>query len=170
MKKQNSFIKDILEVVISVAVITFVLLKFILMPCQVHGTSMVPTLYENDFVYSFIISKNIGINRFDICVVDTKLNEQDRLLVKRVIGLPNETIEYKNNRLYINEEYVKEDFIIDKYTEDFKIVLGEDEYFCLGDNREVSRDSRYYGAFTSDEILATKMFVLYPFNHIGVKK
>ena len=55
------------------------------------------------------------------------------------------------------------------YTNDFEITLGENEYFCLGDNRPVSKDSRYYGAFSKEEIKSTHFFVYYPFNRIGVK-
>lgn len=168
--KKNSFFRDLLEVIIAVAVISFILLKFIVMPCQVNGKSMFPTLKEGYRTYSFIISRNIGINRFDICVVDTKTEDNEKLLVKRIIGMPNETIEYKNNVLYIDGVETDEDFLGDDvYTDDFVVTLKEDEYFCMGDNREVSKDSRFYGPFKKNAILATKMFVLYPFSEIGFK-
>ena len=79
-------------------------------------------------------------------------------------------IAYINNMLFINGEYVEEDFLSDDvYTNDFEITLGENEYFCLGDNRPVSKDSRYYGTFSKEEIKSTHFFVYYPFNRIGVK-
>lgn len=170
MKKRNSILKDILEVIVSVIVLTFILLKFVIMPCQVNGTSMVPTLQDGDFAYSFVCTRNIGINRFDICVVDTESVEKEKLLVKRVIGLPNEKLEYRDNKLYINDEYIVESFLNDKFTEDFVIQLKDDQYFCMGDNREVSKDSRFYGPFSKEDIKATKMFVIYPFSRLGVKK
>ena len=171
MKKEKSFIRDVIEVLVTVIVITFILTKFILMPCMVNGTSMYPTLHDNDRVYSFIITKNLGIKRFDICVISAfNTDAEEKLLVKRVIGMPNETVEYKDNKLYINGEYVEEDFLNDTTTNDFTVTLGEDEYYCLGDNRVVSRDSRYYGPFKKDVILATNIFVIYPFANFGVKK
>ena len=83
--------------------------------------------------------------------------------------MPNETIEYKDNKLYVNGEYIAEDFLSDVTTDDLRIVLGEDEYFCLGDNREVSKDSRYYGAFSKNDIDSLKMLVFYPFTEFGVR-
>lgn len=167
--KRNSLLKDIIEVVIAVAIMSFVLLNFVLKPCQVQGTSMVNTLQDKDFGYSFIITKLIKTNRFDICVIKPKKSDE-KLLVKRIIGMPNETVEYIDNKLYINGEYFEEPFLDETYTNDFKVTLGEDEYYCLGDNRIVSKDSRYYGAFSNDEILSTHMFVIYPFKNFGVKK
>lgn len=170
MKKKNSFLKDMFEVVIAVAIISFLLLKFIVMPCEVNGDSMYPTLNDSDKVYSFIFTKSLGINRFDICVINTQLNGSERKIVKRVIGMPNETVEYKNNKLYINGNYIEENFLEDCKTEDLKIVLGENEYYCLGDNRQISRDSRFYGPFVEEDIIATHILVLYPFDNFGVKK
>ena len=116
---------------------------------SISGNSMYPTLKDKQVVR---ISKAKEINRFDIVIAK---KHDNYLIVKRVIGLPNEKIEYKNNHLYINDEPVTEDFI-DLYTvktEDFTYVLEEDEYFLLGDNREYSTDSREYGAFEKEKIL-----------------
>lgn len=170
MEDKKSLLKDIIEVIIGVAIISFILLKFILIPCEVHGTSMYPLLKENDRAYSFIITRNAGINRFDICVIEVNDEGKDKLIVKRVIGLPNDTIEYKNNKLYVNGALTNEDYLQEVNTQDLKITLGDDEYYCLGDNRDVSKDSRYYGAFKGEDIKATNIFVLYPFSDFGVKK
>lgn len=171
MRRRNRILSDILNVVIISLIISFVALYFIIMPCQVHGKSMETTLYDNDIGYSFKINKFFAIRRFDICVIKTKTDEDDeKLLVKRIIGMPNEKVEYKDNKLYINGIYIEEEYLKDVYTEDFVVQLLSDEYFCLGDNRDVSRDSRYYGPFTKDEIVATGMIVIYPFKDFGVKK
>ena len=105
------------------------------------------------------------LKRFDIVVID---NGKD-YLIKRVIGLPNEEIEYKDNKLYIDGKLVK-----DKYgngnTKDFKIKVEKDSYFVMGDNREDSLDSRYYGAFNKKNILGKTSFIIFPFNRFGNKK
>lgn len=129
---------------------------------------MYPTLHDGDRGFSFIITRNINIERFDICVVDG--DDIDYLLVKRVIGLPGETIEYIDNKLYVNGEYIEEDFLSQEVnTYDFSITLGENEYYCLGDNRENSNDSRHYGAFKKEEIKSTKFFIYYPFSDFGAR-
>ena len=82
------------------------------------------------------------------------INKDGRYLVKRLIGFPNEKVEYKDNKLYINDEYIEEDFLNDTITNDFKIYLKDNEYYCLGDNRQHSADSRTYGAFSIQDIKA----------------
>lgn len=171
MEKKKSFFNSFIFDFLVAFLCCTLLFNFVLKPCQVDGTSMVPTLADGDKGYSFIITKKLGIKRFDICIIQATLEGKDRLLVKRCIGMPNETIEYKDNRLYINDEYVPEDFVKENsVTNDFKVELGEDEYYCLGDNRNVSRDSRFYGSFSSKDILATNFFAIYPFKNFGVKK
>ena len=164
-----SYIAMIIRQIMIAFVLSYLIISFILLPCVVEGSSMYPTLQEGDYGYSFIISRNISINRFDIVVI--QIDGKDELLVKRLIGLPNEKIVYKDNKLYVNDEYVEEDFLdSDIDTDDLEVVLGEDEYFFLGDNRNVSRDSRFYGAISKQQILSTHVFVIKPLSHFGIKK
>ncbi len=168
MEKIKSIVKDVLQIAIAVFVILFICTKFLFISVEVEGTSMVPTLNNKDRGFSFIITRNIGIKRFDVCVIDS--NKTNKLLVKRIIGMPGDKVVYKDNKLYINDVYYTEDYLADDaYTEDLEIILGEDEYYCLGDNRNVSRDSRYYGTFSYSEIKSTNLFVYYPFGSFGVK-
>ena len=116
---------------------------------SISGNSMYPTLKDKQVVR---VSKIKEIKRFDIVIAK---KHDNYLIVKRVIGLPNEKIEYKDNHLYINEKPVTESFI-DLYltkTEDFTYTLKDDEYFLLGDNREYSTDSRELGAFKKEKLL-----------------
>ena len=167
MKK--SFIKETLKLIVESALIVVILINFVLIPCVVDGSSMVPNLREGQFGYSFIITKHLGISRFDIVVIKPDANS-NKLIVKRVIGLPGEKISYCDNKLYINGEYVEENFLGDVTTDSFEETLSDNEYFCLGDNRNVSRDSRYYGPFTKNEIVSSHLLVIYPFDAIGFRK
>ena len=160
--KKSSLFKDILSVLIPV-VLVFVFIKFIVFPSSVDGRSMNPNLQDGDIGFSFVITKEIKVNRFDIAVIDIG----EKLLVKRVIGLPNDKVEYIDNRLFINDKYYDEPFLGDVHTDDLSIELKEDEYFCLGDNRDISLDSRYYGTFKFENLVATHFLTIYPFENFG---
>ncbi len=166
----KDFFKELLKTLCMALIMVIIMITFVFMPCVVEGTSMNETLYEDDFGYSFIISRKIAINRFDIAVIKTGDDRSSKLLVKRVIGLPGETVEYNDNSLYVNGEYIEEDFLGEVTTNDLKISLGKDEYYCLGDNRNVSRDSRFYGPFKAEDIVSTHLFVFYPLKDFGFKK
>ena len=112
---------------------------------------MYPNLKDGQIVKISKVEEDTIINRFDIVIAE---KEEGYNIIKRVIGLPYETIEYKDNHLYINGQITTEDFI-DTYlikTEDFSITLKNDEYFLLGDNREYSTDSRILGPFLKKSI------------------
>lgn len=166
----KKFLVNAIEVIATAAILSLILIKFILMPIEVEGSSMYPTLVNGQRGYSFIITRNININRFDIAIIQ-KTSSKD-LLVKRVIGMPNETIECVDNIIYINGEAIKQDFLeSDVVTDDFDLItLGPDEYFCLGDNRDVSVDSRVYGPFKKEKILATHAFIYNPLSDLGYRK
>ena len=96
-------------------------------------------------------------------------------LVKRVIGLPGEHVKYENNKLYINNELIEEDFISVKTT-DFDLkqlgydIIPDGYYFVVGDNRNNSKDSRMIGLISADDILGSTSFSFFPFNKFGVIK
>lgn len=166
MKKILQILKEYVPTIAIAIVISILLVNFVFMPVQVKHTSMFPTLHSEDRGISFICSKYFGVNRFDIVVINT----DDKLLVKRVIGLPGETIKYKDNVLYVDGKETKEDFLQgDVHTGDFSVKLGDDEYYCLGDNRENSSDSRTYGPFKKSAIKSAHIFVFYPFSDFGYK-
>lgn len=166
MKKLWNEIKPYIYIVIIVVVFR----TFIATPAVVDGDSMVRTLNDNDLV---VLNKAIlyfnDIERFDIVVIKNYKDEDK--IIKRVIGLPNEKIEYKDNVLYINDKKVNmSSGVIFETTEDFVAETKANEYFVLGDNRDISKDSRYIGNFTKDEILGKVGFRFYPFDKIGFVK
>ena len=161
MKKFLYEIKDYVIIVVVVILIR----TFIITPALVDGASMDNTLKDGQLViinkFSMIVSKP---KRFDIVVV--KNNDSHDKIIKRVIGLPNEKIVYRDNNLYINGELYKEDYVLGNTT-DYEVETGEDEYFVLGDNREVSKDSRILGNFKKKDIIGKVRIRLFPFNKIG---
>ena len=147
-------------------------------PVFVEGSSMYPTLQDGEFGFTNLLGLSLeGVNRGDIVIVE----EGDEYWVKRVIGLPNETIECRDNVVYINgealdEPYLDSDYVHDiennqgYFTSDFEAIeLGSDEYFVMGDNRVVSADSRVVGPFSRSQIVGKGVLVLMPLDQIGYK-
>ncbi len=174
----NNTIKFVKEMWLYILVLIIIILIkiFIVTPVKVNGTSMVPTLKNGDImVLNKLAYKKAEIKRFDIVVIYLKENGKTEKLIKRVIGLPGEKIEYKNNNLYVNGNIIKENF---KHTttEDFNLELlstnkvPDNEYFVVGDNREVSADSRIIGFIKEDEIEGRVTYTIFPFNRFGIKK
>ena len=163
----NEKLKEYLGYIV-VIVIVLLIKQFVITPIRVNGNSMNNTLYDKDIMILDKISYRFNsIKRFDIVVI--KKNRE--YLIKRVIGLPGDTLEYKDNKLYINQELVEENFL-HKETLDYILEekIPDNYYFVVGDNRLDSLDSRYIGLISKDEILGKTSLVLFPFNRYGLKK
>ncbi len=168
---------------IIILVFIFLIRMFVATPVRVNGSSMYPTLKNNDYMILYKLTKKMrGINRFDIVVVNTDSGR----IIKRVIGLPGEKIKYAIEKdddgeeigvLYINGKKVKEEFINEiakKNTcnEDFIIceseyIIPEGEYFVMGDNRGNSIDSRRIGTIEDKDITGIARLRIFPFNKFG---
>ena len=178
-QKAGSFIKSLLiDVVIAVCLASAVL--YFIRPTIVKQTSMEDTLRENDYMIMYRLAyKNHGPERGDIIIFQSNLvNEEtgkNKLLIKRVIGLPGDEIMISDGQLYINGEAYEEDYLKDGYTPAFEIpaegdtyTVPEGTYFCMGDNRTGSVDSRRteVGVIQKDTIKGKVIIRLYPFNKI----
>ena len=166
--KLNKVTKTILTYVLIIGVAILIKL-FVFSPIKVNGTSMSPTLNDGDIMILNEIGYHLnGLERFDIAVA----NVDGERLIKRVIGLPGEHVEYRNNVLYINDEAVVENF---KHTDtnDFSILeLNYDKipkgyYFLVGDNRGNSKDSRTIGLVHQSKIIGKTRVIIYPFSRIS---
>lgn len=165
MEKLKKIIKENYSYILIIVVILLIR-TYIVTPIRVNGTSMYPTLKQNEIMILNKIGLKSGIDRFDIVVVKTDNNR----IIKRVIGLPGESVMYEDGKLYINGKYVEDSYSLSE-TKDFdNIVLKEDEYFVLGDNREVSKDSRMIGPVKKEQILGKTRLVIFPFNKIRMEK
>lgn len=165
MEKLKKIIKENYSYILIIVVILLIR-TYIATPIRVNGTSMYPTLKQNEIMILNKIGLKSGIDRFDIVVVKTDNNR----IIKRVIGLPGESVMYEDGKLYINGKYVEDSYSLSE-TKDFdNIVLKEDEYFVLGDNREVSKDSRMIGPVKKEQILGKTRLVIFPITKIRMEK
>lgn len=171
MEKAKEIFKEI-RVYLLIIVIVLLVKTFLVAPIRVNGESMMGTLHDKDIMILDKISYRFSsIKRFDIVVV--KYN--DEYLIKRVIGLPGEKVEYKNNKLYVNGKVLKENFSHMK-TDDFKLdsignsKVPKNQYLVLGDNRVNSLDSRIIGFIKRSQISGKTSFTILPFNRFGSKK
>ena len=152
-----SKIKELIPYVVIVVVVVLIR-TFIVTPVVVSGDSMVPSLKDGQLLLLNKLSyKFKEIERFDVVVIKVGKNE----IIKRVIGLPGETVEYKNNNLYINGELIETEY--DFETDDFEEkLIPEDKYFVLGDNRRVSSDSRIIGMIKREDIIGKTNISILP--------
>jgi len=148
-------------------IVLFIVRSFIFVPLKVDGESMKPTLQNGDLV---LINKFNTPDRFSIIIARLPSGEK---IVKRVIGLPGETVQYKNNQLFINNEAIDEVFIPknkDIYTEDYTLVgkVPADHLFVLGDNRQFSTDSREIGTIPIESVEGCIGMRYWPLNKVSI--
>ena len=145
---------------------------FVFSPIKVNGTSMEPNLKDGDIMILNEIGYYLhGVNRFDIVVVNTGSEK----IIKRVIGLPGEKVEYRDNKLYINGVEVVENFNHGD-TSDFSLsdinvdTIPKNKYFVVGDNRGNSKDSRSIGLINKSQIVGKTNLIIFPFDRIYTVK
>ena len=169
--RKDKIIKLLKEIIpyIIVIIVVIIIRTFLVTPARVDGKSMEPTLYNNNLVLLNKLNYRLNdIKRFDIVV----LKYNDEKLIKRIVGLPGDYVEYKDNNLYVNGEIVSENFTHEK-TSDFKLEtigclkIPGDKYFVVGDNRSNSVDSRMIGLIDKKDILGNTSIRMFPFNKIG---
>lgn len=175
--KMKNFFKEWGPYLIIIIVVVFIR-SYIITPVVVRGDSMDDTLKDGEVLFLSKINYRFKeINNFDIVVVKDLDGD---FIIKRIIGVPGDNVWYKDNILYINGDVQEEVFTEDE-TEDFTLddiceindiscdgEIPQGMYLVLGDNRDVSADSRVKGLIKREQIEGEAVFRLWPFNKIGV--
>lgn len=137
----------------------------------VDGTSMLPTFVGGEFLVIDRFSYTQQAPQRGDIVVFHAPNESNRDFIKRVLGLPGETVEFRNTRLYINGERFDEPYIQEACTTancpNSILQLGSNEYFVMGDNRNNSTDSRSFGAISLDTIVGEAIVKYWPYTEMS---
>ena len=165
----KNIIKELLPYVLILGGVILIR-TFIVTPVIVSGDSMKPNLHNGDLLLERKIDYNsTNIKRFDIVVIKEGKEE----IIKRIIRLPGEHISYKNNKLYVNDKVLEENFDFRK-TNDFNLEeicscnsIPKGKYLVLGDNRPISKDSRMIGLIDEKDILGKAVYRIWPISKFG---
>ncbi|WP_336821956.1 signal peptidase I [Staphylococcus capitis] len=181
--------KSILEWIIAIAIglfLSWLLSTFIFARYTVRGDSMFPSFHNSDQLVVSKISKNINtIHRGDVIIFHANSKED---YIKRLIGIPGDKVQYKNDKLYINNKFIKEPYLktnkkskSTKYlTENFNVsdlkfsnkqnTIPKNKYLVLGDNRTVSNDSRRdVGLLSKDKVVGKVIVRIFPLSQFDYK-
>ena len=176
IRKYLFVVWEFVQVIIIAAIIVLPIRYFIFQPFIVKGDSMVPNFHSGDYLIVDEISYRFsGPSRGDVIVFHYPLDESQRF-IKRVIGLPGETVEVKEGKITVipkdgenvftlNEKLYLPDLL--STGGDVKITLKEDEFFVLGDNRQFSYDSRIWGVMPKKDLIGKAAFRLLPINQFS---
>lgn len=179
----KNIIKEVIPYIV-ILIVVVIIRSFVITPVTVVGSSMYPTLKDKELLLLSKISYKIhDIERFDIVVI----KEDDRI-IKRIIGLPNENVSYINNVLYIDGVPIEDNYQ-NGTTKDFELAdlcftnenkdnklsctnnkIPEGYYLVLGDNREISKDSRKIGLVKKEDIIGKAVLRFWPIKNIALLK
>lgn len=172
-RKEKSFLRELLEFLVIALIIIVPVRAFIAQPFVVSGPSMDPTFASGDYLIVDELSYRFrDPHRGDVIVMRYP-NDPSEFFIKRIIGLPGETISINNTSVRIQNTKHPEGFILDEpyiaYTGNGlnqRVVLGTEEYFVMGDNRPHSSDSRLWGVLPESHIIGRPFVRLYPVSTI----
>lgn len=170
------FIMDILETVVFIGSIFMVVYLFVFQPNQVRGSSMEPSFYNGEYFFtSKIAYKFKEFERGDVIVLKDPKNEEIDF-IKRIIGLPGDTLLFKDGEVYVNGTKLNEPYIPAKtpvwdhgaVAENVPFVVPQADVFVMGDNRERSSDSREFGPIPIESVIGMVFYRYYPTARMGV--
>ena len=170
LKRLGAFFLDILEVIVFAVGIFFFVYLLIMRPHKIKGQSMMPNFPDSEYLLTEKVSYYLHKpQRGDVVVFTPPVSELDEF-IKRIVALPGERIMIKSGDVYVNGNILKETYIPDDFNtyegsfllEGVEYTVPEGKFFVLGDNREHSSDSRYWGPVTPKEISGRAWVIYWP--------
>lgn len=175
---KGSFIRELIVYAVIIVLCVTVVPRYVIQRTQVDGRSMMNTLHDKESLLVEKVTYHFkDPDRFDIITFYPQGRDHEEYYIKRVIGLPGETIQITGNTIYINGEVLKESYGREPMESggiaEEPVKLGEDEFFVLGDNRNESVDSRDgedVGVVKKENIDGHAVLRIYPFSEFGTIK
>ena len=173
LKKIKDNVIEFLKFAFIAVIIVLPIRMFIAQPFIVSGLSMFPTFNDGEYLIIDELSYNLGTAHRNDVVVFHYPNDKKKYFIKRIIGLPNETIVINNGEITIkNAQFpdgfkLEQDYIKEKFSTTGTYTTGPDDYFVMGDNRNFSSDSRAWGTLPKKLLVGRAYLRLLPLNHIS---
>lgn len=175
IKRAVASVFDFLQGIVVVLAILVMIYLFILSPQEINGASMEPNFHNGEFILTVkILYKFRQPARGDVVIFKSPMNKQIDY-IKRIIGLPGDTVSLKANSFYVNDQKVEEPYLAPDtpifggsyLAEGQSIVVPPGSYFVAGDNRPHSSDSREFGPIAESDFIGTAIFRYWPFSQLG---
>lgn len=176
IKRAVGAVFDFLQGIVVVLAIMVMIYLFVMSPQEINGASMEPTFHNGEYILTNkIVYKIQDPQRGDIVIFKSPKNKEIDY-IKRIIGLPGDTVGLRNNTLYVNGQPVKEPYLTPGITifggsylaEGEEIIVPVGLYFVAGDNRSHSSDSREFGPIPKEDIIGQAILRYWPFSEFGM--
>ncbi|MDR3602277.1 MAG: signal peptidase I [Desulfosporosinus sp.] len=169
----KKLIFETLEILIFAFILSWGLRSTVVQAVTIPSASMLPTIQLQDrLVVDMLSYKLSGINRGDIIVFNPPKNVDNPTgdpWIKRVIGLPGDTVQIKDDKVFVNGKALTESYEMEKPNYLYgPLEIPKDSYFVLGDNRNDSEDSHYWGVLPGENIVGRALFRYWPLKHFGL--
>lgn len=179
LKKIYYLLFDMVQTLVIAGAIFVVIYAFLFRPYQVNGHSMDPTFQNGEYVLTNLITLRFQpLKRGDV-IVFVAPPDKEKDYIKRIIGLPGDKIKVAEGVVYLNDQKLDQSSFLESdvrtnggafLSEGDEVVVPEDDYFVMGDNREFSSDSREWGFVPKSAVIGKSFLVYWPLNHMRIVK
>ncbi len=179
LRKIYSFFLDTIQTFLLAAAVFLIIYAFLFRPFEVFGDSMYPNFKDKQYVLTNLISLRFSDPKLGDVVVFSAPNDKEKDYIKRVLGVPGDTIMVKDGDVYINGTKFNESSFLEPTIKTYgggflaegqEIIVPQDSFFVMGDNRSYSSDSREFGFVKKDELVGISLFIYWPINDIKLVK